>query len=467
TNVNVIWEQTTFETQSERFNIILASQDLPDMFWNLNNRQGAMTALRAANAIIPLQKYLTPQSAPNFRKVVTDHPETVKAFMEPDGNVWFLPLFDGLAANDPTIVRGDWLEKLNLPLPVTKDDWLKYWKGVRDNDVNGKGKGSAIPLAATSSIGFQSWVTLFGMIDGFFVDVKDGNKVKYSYIDPRNKDFLAWGNMLWNENILDREFASITSNGFTQKNSQNLIGSYRGKLNGGFNVYMATLPANIPGYKVYGTEPPKADDGTQLHWGTANFVRYDTIGGVVSAKTKYPSECVQYCDWFYNFDAPYGGGFMNIFGLEGVTFNFTADKKDYNYSDYVLKNPNGLSTTSALLRYTNRNQQPGFVPPIGSFKMWNPLTEQAYKRIEPFYKASLAYRCENLPFTDAENKQIRTTMADIQTYVDETVNRFIMGKEPLANFDSFVAKVKSMGIDDVLKIYNSAYAKWNAPRPNF
>ena len=469
TNVSVEWEQPTFELQAERFNIILASGDLPDMFWNISNRQGAMVNLRAAGAITPLQQFLTRENAPNFRKVVDDNPETVKAFMEPDGNIWFLPFFDGLASNDPTILRADWLEKLGLPLPVTKDDWLAYWRGVRDTDLNGQGAGTIIPLSApnNTNAGFRSWVTLFGMNDGFYVDPNDNFKVKYSNIEAGYREFLQWANMLWNENILDREFASINSNTFLTKNSQNVIGSYRGKLNGNFNVFMATLPDRIPGYRVTGTEPPMAADGTQLHYGVANFVRYDTIGGVVAANSKFQKESVQYADWFYDPVGPYGGAFMNLFGLEGITFEWIDGGNDWRYTDYVLRNPDGLSSTAALLRYTNRNQGPGYNPPTSSMKMWHPATLEAYEKIAPFYLASLQYKCENLPFTDAESRTIRNRMADIQTYVDETVNRFIMGREPVANFDNYVATVRRMGIDEVLEIYNAAYARWNAPRPAF
>ena len=471
TGVNVIWEQTTFNTQDERFNIILASNDLPDMFWNIDNRNNKIITLRAGNAIIPLQKYLNRNDAPIFRKVVDENPETLKAFMEPNGDIWFLPFFDGLATNDPCILRGDWLDKLGLPLPVTKDDWLTFWRAVRDRGRELNGKDTIIPLStvSTNSVnGFRSWVSLWGMLDTFYVDPKDGYKVKFANIEPKYKEFLEWANLLWNENLLDREFATGSGTNFPPKNSQNLVASWRGKLNGNLNSYLVQVAREIPGYKLYGTEPPKAADGTQLHPGTANFVRYDTVGGVVTAASKYPAECVKYCDWFYDVTPPYGGAFINLFGYEGVTFDFTSpDKKQYKYSDWVMKNPDGLCADQALLRYTNRGQQPAYNPPTSSFLRWEPLTFEAYNRVEPFYKASLAYKCENLPFTDAENRDIRSKMADITTYVDETINRFIMGREPLSNFDSYVATVKRMGIDDVLKIYNDAYAKWNAPRPAF
>ena len=40
------------------------------------------------------------------------------------------------------------------------------------------------------------------------------------------------------------------------------------------------------------------------------------------------------------------------------------------------------------------------------------------------------------------------------------INKFIMGKEPLDNFDKFVQTLKDMGIDDVLAVEQAAYDRY-------
>ncbi|MNW19499.1 hypothetical protein D3C71_2195180 [compost metagenome] len=52
-------------------------------------------------------------------------------------------------------------------------------------------------------------------------------------------------------------------------------------------------------------------------------------------------------------------------------------------------------------------------------------------------------------------------MTDIQTYQDEMLLKFIMGVEPIDNFDSYVKKIKSMGIDDAIKIQQGALERFN------
>lgn len=46
-------------------------------------------------------------------------------------------------------------------------------------------------------------------------------------------------------------------------------------------------------------------------------------------------------------------------------------------------------------------------------------------------------------------------------YVDEMVMKFITGREPIENWDTYVSKVKGIGIDNVIVIYQEALDSWN------
>lgn len=462
-NITVEWEQCALEMVDERLNVIVASGDLPDMFWGLPQKQ--YEQLKQAGALAKIQDYLP--ECPRFNKTVDEFPDSRKYFTEPDGTVYMMPMLDGLTVNQPLICRRDWLEELGMEPPVTKDDWYKYWVAVRDNDLNKNGDpNDEIPFTAEKLSYVLNLVSAFEMVDGFYVDVQDNSQVKYSYTDPRYKEFLEWLNMLWNENLIDHNIFTNDKKALQSDNALNLAGSYSGKLNGQLNTYLSAIGSQIEGYDLVGTEPIKSDNGLQIHPFSQPIVKCDSSssGAVISVSSKYPKECVQFCDWFYDFSDPYGGGFMNIFGYEGDTFVYNADKTDYSYSDNVLHNPDGLSPQQVLSRKTTRGQHAGYVKPTGSFKMWAPQVEEAYNNLAPFYNESLKYIVPPLPFTDAQNKEIRSTMADINTYVEESVSDFMTGKTPIDQFDAFVEKINKMGIQNILDIYNEAYAEWNQPR---
>ena len=50
--------------------------------------------------------------------------------------------------------------------------------------------------------------------------------------------------------------------------------------------------------------------------------------------------------------------------------------------------------------------------------------------------------------------------SDIDTYMDETVSKFVVGDLSLDQFDSFVQQLKDMGIEDCIAIEQTAYNRY-------
>jgi putative aldouronate transport system substrate-binding protein len=67
-----------------------------------------------------------------------------------------------------------------------------------------------------------------------------------------------------------------------------------------------------------------------------------------------------------------------------------------------------------------------------------------------------------LSFTDDERDILNEKYTEIQTYKDEMVDKFIMGVEPLEKFDEFAARIKKMGIDEVLAVQQAAFDRYNS-----
>ena len=52
--------------------------------------------------------------------------------------------------------------------------------------------------------------------------------------------------------------------------------------------------------------------------------------------------------------------------------------------------------------------------------------------------------------------------SDIDTYMDETVSKFVVGDLSLDQFGSFVQQLKDMGIEDCIAIEQAAYDRYLA-----
>ena len=67
-----------------------------------------------------------------------------------------------------------------------------------------------------------------------------------------------------------------------------------------------------------------------------------------------------------------------------------------------------------------------------------------------------------MSFTLDENSRKKQLLNDIDTYVNETLTNFIIGKTPLndATWAAYTQKLKDLGIDEVQKIYQASYDRF-------
>ena len=63
----------------------------------------------------------------------------------------------------------------------------------------------------------------------------------------------------------------------------------------------------------------------------------------------------------------------------------------------------------------------------------------------------------DLLLTKEENESIATALNDISNSYVESEYKFIMGKTPMEEYDSYVSRLREMGIEKVLEVYNAAY----------
>ena len=64
-------------------------------------------------------------------------------------------------------------------------------------------------------------------------------------------------------------------------------------------------------------------------------------------------------------------------------------------------------------------------------------------------------------YTAEEQAVIDDIFGDLGTYVNEMINRFVLGELDIdENWDEFVSNVKAMNIDTVVAAYQSAYDRY-------
>ena len=70
------------------------------------------------------------------------------------------------------------------------------------------------------------------------------------------------------------------------------------------------------------------------------------------------------------------------------------------------------------------------------------------------------YRLPELTLTMEESMEYNSIMADVNTYASEMFAKFVIGTEPIENFDVYVEKLKSLKVERAMKLQQDAYERF-------
>lgn len=453
-NIDFEFDNPPSDNFEERLNLVMMDDTLPDVIMDMPMTD--ILKYGEAGVILPLNDYIDNQM-PNLKAAIDERDGTRKAITYADGNIYYFPMLDEkVSGNMPFVIRTDWLEQLGMESPVTLEDWEAYFEAVKTTDLNGNGQNDEVPFGSYDMTGLRNFCTAFGVLDDFFTDPEDGGKVKYGPIEDGYKEALTWLNEMWNKGYIDQEIITMDYSSFSGKLAQNIVGSFYGPLGGMLAAQNATMSASVEGFRVDATVPPQGK--TQIHAYIDQEPRA-VAAAVITATCKNVDRVVEWLDYMYGEE----GGMLVNMGVEGTHYTMVDGKPIF--TDYVLNNETGLSPKNAVGTYSFAQSTGPF---ILSQNLITQIDDEAVVKaktecIIPYLGQSKQYVITgSLSFSSEDDAVRREAMTDIETYVDEMVMKFITGRESLDNWDTYVAKVQSMGIDKVLDIYQASLDAWNA-----
>ena len=454
TNIKIEWDLIPQEGFNDRKSLILASNELPDAFFGTSAggivEEEAVT-YGSQGVFLPLEKYIE-DYAVNIKGIFEKLPDAKRVSTSLDGHIYTLPFIQEINANlvfTRMYINKSWLDKLSLPVPATTDELVTALKAFRDNDPNGNKKPDEIPLSfiyKNHNMGHYAMMGSFGCPDSKdHVAVKD----KKAYITatmPEYKEAVKFFSSLYKENLIDKEV-------FTHDSSQ-----YKAKGNQADALY--GLLFDWGGTSVVGTErfdkdyvplaPLKGFKGDQT-W----LVREPSIWSgyfVVTSANKYPEATLRWADQLYDEKTS-----MELqYGPIGLTLEETADGKikmldapeGMTYNDFRYQKAPAI-TASAILADTFANKM------IVNENM--KVDDEKYQVYAPYLLKEF-YPTSSVKFTKEQSSRMAALKTDIITHIDSMQAKWISGDSSIDNdWDAYLAELKKMGIDEMLKIYQDAY----------
>ena len=446
-NFEFVAAPNTEDQFREKFNVTVASGDIPDIM--VSTYRDDMMKVAEQRTFAALDDYID-QYAPNLKKILDENPDYIRDIRASDGNIYFMPFIGAVKTFKVWMLRGDWLDKLGLEVPVTLDDWYNVLKAFKEQDPNGNGEADEIPYTTRNTqAGVLAFMEAFG-ISGFEANeqffIEDG-QVKYAYTDPRCKEALEFINKLYSEGLIDSEYATNDTNVWLSRLTNEVSGACQDTTARAYSLGTQVRAANADSDAYFVVvAPPKGPDGTQMTTSQMQAIRGFTA---ISADSPYIKEIVQLFDYFYSEE----GSLLMNFGIEGETYTMENGKP--TYTENIANDSQGRSILSMLNIYGHREW--AYKQDIG---YEDALLDETYVNYRNDMEQYIRPTIPALSFTEEEREVINSTYTEIQTYKDEMINKFIMGKEPLDNFDSFVQTLKNMGIDDVLAVEQAAYDRY-------
>lgn len=456
TGIHMEWDAYTSADMTEKRNLALASNELPDVFFRTKMPDSDVDKYGSDGSLMKLND-LIDKYAPNFKAVMEKYPDVRKGLATADGSIYAMPSL----TDSPSIeiarklfLNKSWLEKAGKPMPRTTDELYETLKAFRDGDMNGNGQADEVPLTADSldevtqvlrgAFGLGNRGTGNGNWD---VDPDTGELRFFPISDPY-KQLLTYMNKLYTEKLIDQEIFTNTGAKVLALNEQNQVGSFS------FGNVIARANSNADDYAGL-DQALTGPNGDQLY--TSARGHFGAKGAfMISSSNPNPEAAMRWIDYFYSEE----GIRMLYLGIEGESYGKNAEGQ-YDFLPEIVNNiPEGSSFDQVVSKYV----------PYAGGSLPTLILEDYFKggETQPSAKAAAENLSAYLPdelwaplaFTADEAEEKQAMESDIYPMVSQLTAEFVQGKLSLNDFDKYVSQIEKMGLDRLHEIYSAAYERY-------
>lgn len=442
---------------ADGFNLLFASGELPDIIqYNfVNAYPGGCGKAISEKVIAPITE-LIETDAPDLYRVLNENDIYRKSVTTSKGDIAGFPMIQGesrLGTNAGLMVRQDWLDDLNMEVPVTADDFYQVLKAFQEE----KQASAPFSLSAwwlkTIVLEKGEMTSAFGIPQlGFYQ--KDG-KIYNGYIDPKYKDLLEYLKKLYDEGLLDTNFATLDGNTQNANFMGGISGITAGNMGGGMGNYLSTMASQNPDFDVSAIGSLVAQKGDRPMSTSYSFPVPGNITAITTA-CKEKEAAARFLNYAYT-DA---GHLLLNFGVEGESYTIVEGKP--TYTEWITKNPEGLTMQQALAQYTRAWNSGPFVQDVGYIEQYAQYPQQK-KALDVWSNSdAIDYILPPLSIAEENMAEYSKIKGDIDTYIEEMFVKFITGVEPLDNFDAYLATLEQMGVQRLIELQQAALDEFNA-----
>ena len=425
-----------------KINLMFAAPDtLPDVLYGSHKPGSDARAIEGSLiALEDMEEYMPNYNAWLDSLSEEDYANKVAIRKAYDGKTYYTPVEGREASQDVRawIYRKDIFEKHNLKVPETFDELYEVCKQLK------KIYPESYPLCVREGLKVffvtgSSWKPYWETSMYY-----DYNAEKWSYgtIEPTMLEVIEFYKKMMDEGLITPDFMTITNQSWAELVTTDkgfIMPEYQTRI----DFFNSMARAKNPEFDMQAMIPPVAkEDGLPM----LNKFNLDQMGLQLpnSKVEKRIANAAKFVDWFYTDEA------MELvsWGKEGETYEIVDGKKQY-ITDATGTQANTLYGFGTYATFTRMD--PNAVLAFESADIAE-TRDMVLEHTMPYANPTLW-----LAFNEEEQKVKEEYETALAMYANEMVAKFILGQEPLAKWDEFVANMKEMGTDKLIEAYTSAY----------
>ena len=446
TNIHYDFVIPAVGTDREKFAQMFISDSLPDIISGASYYQEGLDGGVDDGYYLDLTE-LIPQYMPDYYNVLKDA-NILADMVTPENRLVTIGMIYQYAQAPFSgfIIRQDWLDDLNLPMPETFDELENTLTAFKEK------KGATVPLAFTK-VGLFSMAYAYNV---FFETQNDGGSsyrkgdhvVDALLENPDDmKAYLQKMHDWFDKGLLDPNFmasigyfvdASLVNNGAT------------GVTTCMYSQMETKYPAAMEqGARFAGMPWPKINKTDKLHMAPAAGNGTATQGVALNANIEEPE--IVLAAFNYLFTEP--GFLLANYGKEGDTYNIVDGK--VVLTDKMLENVgNGirlyaLPSSWAPMWVDPDRQNSAFTQvALDAQKAWTP------DDLEMNIPQAAKY------FTPEERAELTNILGDLMTYEEEYFLKVVTGAGSFDDWDAFLAQCKNLGVERATEIRDAAFQRY-------
>ena len=464
TGVTIEFQGPTTKADEE-FGKLSANTKYPDIVewgWTQSYTGGPAQAYEDG-MLIWLDDYITPTGpAADVWQYLQDNPTLDTAVKTDDGHYYCFPFTRGsklLGTTSGPIVRNDLLAKIGKTTAdmVTIDDWTEIMTALKANGV-------AHPISFESpSYMINLLQGAYSFRTGMFVSAADG-KIHYGEMEEGYRDMLKqvreWiaadlvtDSTEWNGGNTKADIMNGDS-----AIAYGALGSRLGSWNTAAWAEPDTYGAD---FELVGAQFAVLKEGQKIQYsgGSLDYATGSHVHAAITADCKYPEIAAAFLNFCYT-----EAGHKEInFGQDGVAYNGFVETEygpACNYSDIIMQAPD---IAVAMAHYGRANMSGTFIQDPRYILGYYATDQQ---------KAAVTLWAQNdvvgtfvpaITLTPEESNEYSTLATDINKTITEYRGKALTGDANFeADWDAYVALLKSQGIERMIELQQQALDRYNA-----